>query len=83
MPETAKPATRSRVVCCRQCGRDTRSRSGVCATCEGGGADEQRGRKPLRPWWHIGGDPFENVEDFAIGGPVLAAYHGPTIRDDL
>ena len=70
-------------VSCSRCGRDTRSKSAICAKCMGGGADEQRGRK-ARSSQVLGGSPIEYV-DPEDSGDISGSqdYHGDSIRDDI
>jgi hypothetical protein len=71
-------------VCCRLCGRDTASRSGICALCYGCNShEEERGRKGRR-WSAHNDSPFDDVfESNQWEETAEEEYNGPTIRDDL
>lgn len=71
------------LVCCRCCGRDTRSRDKVCWQCrQQVPFSEEKGRHGLR-WGHFSDSPIDDGPEEEDRLPSDADYHGDTWRDDV
>lgn len=71
--------------CCKWCGRDTKSFSGLCFYCLNPNANTSRGEKGLRGNHATAGsclDDRVSVVDARIPASELQ-YNGPSLEDDI
>lgn len=74
-------------MCCEFCGRDTRSKGGVCQKCLGGkvrfAGKEMQDRKQLNPRvWSNSAIDFVEINESCRDEAKLN-YHGNLFRDDV
>ena len=86
----AKINPNGKLINCKECGRDTRAKSGICGHCTGetiGRRFHSEGHKgrPARSSRTLGGSNMPNMidEDPRSEHSADQDYHGDSLRDDL